>query len=53
MDAKKFLQEKGILNEDKKEWKVIFEDGREFSIVNLMEEYSILKSHEIMIMKNK
>lgn len=34
-----FLRRKGILNDDATKWIVKFEDGREFDIVALMNEY--------------
>lgn len=39
MSAIKFLQEKGILSEDKTQWIVRFSDGKEFDIVKLMDEH--------------
>lgn len=53
MDAINFLENKGIIIKGNKDFKVIFEDGREFSVVSLLEEYSLIKAHEIMQIKNK
>lgn len=39
--AIKFLREKKILSEDKTEWIVMFSDGSELNIVDLMEEFAI------------
>jgi hypothetical protein len=56
MDAKKFLQNKGIIYEDdisKNHKMILGGKGSTYDIVDLMEEYAILKAHDIMLMKNK
>jgi hypothetical protein len=38
-----FLKKKGILIGDSTSWKVKFDDGREFDIVDLMAEFTLVK----------
>jgi hypothetical protein len=56
MDAKKFLQQKGIVLDDEiKENHKVFLGGKggSHNVVDLLEEYALIKAHEIMLMKNK
>jgi len=40
MKAEQFLKDKGILQEGFTKWVVKFSDGREFGVVNLLNEYA-------------
>ena len=40
MTANEFLKEKGIIKDDYSKWIVMFEDGTEFNIGELMDEYA-------------
>ena len=56
MDAKKFLQNKGIIYEDdisKNHQMTLGGKGKTYDLTDLLEEYALIKAHDIMLMKNK
>lgn len=46
MDSEKFLKDKGLLDEDCKEFRITFQDGRSFDVGDMLNEYAELKSLE-------
>lgn len=61
MDAKKFLQDKGVylkegdvlFNPEKGYKYIVGSNEGQWELSDLLEEYAMLKAHDIMVMKNK
>jgi hypothetical protein len=56
MDAKKFLQDKGIILKERENYEYEYKIGANgivYNLSDLLEEYALIKTNEIMLMKNK